>query len=53
MFRRARESEGVQAVLKGFPRAEILEVRDLRAETAAPYDEQPGFDADSLDDLAD
>ncbi len=53
LFRRARESEGVQAVLKGFPRAEILEVRDLRAETAAPSDEQPGFDADSLDDLAD
>ncbi|WP_108879719.1 DNA polymerase III subunit gamma/tau [Anderseniella sp. Alg231-50] len=53
LFRRARESDDVQAVLKGFPRAEIMEVRDLRAETAAPIDEQHGFDEEATDDLAD
>ncbi|MEO1160356.1 MAG: hypothetical protein AAFW74_07835 [Pseudomonadota bacterium] len=53
LFRRARESDDVQAVLKGFPRAEIMEVRDLRAETAAPIDEQHGLDGEATDDLAD
>ena len=53
LFRRARESDDVQAVLKGFPRAEIMEVRDLRAETAAPIDEQHGLDGEASDDLAD
>jgi DNA polymerase-3 subunit gamma/tau len=53
LFRRARESEDVQAVLQGFPRAEIMEVRDLRAETAAPIDEQHSLDGDTPDDLAD
>ncbi|MEM7634754.1 MAG: DNA polymerase III subunit gamma/tau [Pseudomonadota bacterium] len=53
LFRRARESDDVQAVLKGFPRAEIMEVRDLKAETIAPVDEQHGFDGDAPDDPAD
>ena len=53
LFRRARESDDVQAVLKGFPRAEIMEVRDLRAETAAPPDEQHSFDGERPDDVAD
>jgi len=53
LFRRARESEDVQAVLHGFPRAEIMEVRDLRAESTAPIDEQYSLDGDTPDDLAD
>jgi DNA polymerase-3 subunit gamma/tau len=53
LFRRARESEDVQAVLHGFPRAEIMEVRDLRAETTVPIDEQYSLDGDTPDDLAD
>ncbi len=53
LFRRARESDDVQAVLKGFPRAEIMEVRDLKAETAAPMDEHHDLDGDVPDDLAD
>jgi len=53
LFRRARESDGVQAVLKGFPKAEIMEVRDLKAETAAPIDEHHDLDGDVPDDLAD
>lgn len=53
LFRRARQSEDVQAVLKGFPRAEILEVRDLTADTQAPLDEQHDFDGEIQDDLAD
>ncbi len=53
LFRRARESEDVQAVLKGFPRAEIMEVRDLRAGTSPPVDEQAGFDGVVPEDPAD
>ena len=53
LFRRARESYDVQAVLKGFPRAEILEVRDLKAETVAPIGEHHDLDGDVPDDLAD
>ncbi len=54
LFRRARESEDVQAVLKGFPRAEILEVRDLKAESAAPVlEDQHGFDGEAPEDPAD
>ncbi len=53
LFRRARESEDVQAVLKGFPRAEIMEVRDLKAETAAPVEGQNGFDGEAPEDSAD
>lgn len=53
LFRRARESDDVQAVLKGFPRAEIMEVRDLKAETIAPVDEHHSFDGEVPDDLAD
>ena len=53
LFRRARESEDVQAVLKGFPRAEIMEVRDLRAEPSAPSEEQSGFDDAEPEEPAD
>ena len=53
LFRRARQSEDVQAVLRGFPRAEILEVRDLAADPVASLGEEPGFDGDIQDDLAD
>jgi DNA polymerase-3 subunit gamma/tau len=53
LFRRARESYDVQAVLKGFPRAEILEVRDLKAETVAPIGEHHDLDGDVPNDLAD
>lgn len=53
LFRRARQSKDVQAVLQGFPGAEILEVRDLAAEPAASLDEQPEFDSDIQDDQTD
>lgn len=53
LFRRARQSEDVQAVLQGFPGAEILEVRDLAANPVASPDEEPGFDGDIQDDLTD
>jgi len=53
LFRRARQSEDVQAVLQGFPRAEILEVRDLAADPIASLDEEPGFDGEIQDDLTD
>ena len=39
LFRKARQNENVQAVLKGFPGAEILEVRDL---SAAAVDTEDG-----------
>ncbi len=53
LFRRARESADVQAVLKGFPRAEIMEVRDLRADTATPAEDQHGFDGEAPEESAD
>jgi len=53
LFRRARQSKDVRAVLQGFPGAEILEVRDLAADSVVSPDEEPDFDGGIQNDLTD
>ena len=52
LFRKARQNENVQAVLKGFPGAEILEVRDLSA-TAVETEDGDQLITDDPRDLPD